>query len=318
MTVSKVGTGMRTIRTLFFGIGQGLKSIRRNSMFSAASICTMTACILLFGIFYFILTNIQHVVLQAETGVGITVFFNEGITDAGITRIGDKIYERPEVSKVEYTSAEDAWKNYCENNLNEDLVASFGQDNPLEDSASFTVYLNDVSLEEALVGYIEGLDGVRKVNDKAEVAGMLTSFNKGLTIVSAVLIVILICVAIFLISITVSTGVSVRKAEISIMKLIGATDFFIRTPFIVEGVVIGFVGAAIPLAVLYFAYDRITAILAGKLSSMFSVITFMPVSEVMRTFIPMSLALGIGIGFIGSSITLSRQLRKIEISSEVH
>ena len=105
-------------------------------------------------------------------------------------------------------------------------------------------------MQGTLVNYINGLDGVRKVNQSKDVANTLTDFNKLISYVSAGIILILLCVAVFLISNTVATGIAVRKEEIGIMKLIGATDFLVRAPFVVEGIVIGFVGAAIPLVPL--------------------------------------------------------------------
>ena len=211
---------MHRISTFFYGIGQGIKNIFRNRMFSLASIGTMAACLFLFGAFYTILTNFQFIVKNAETNVGITVFFEENITEDEIFDLKSQIMTRAEVHKVEYTSAEEAWEDYKLNRLSPELAASFGDDNPLENSASFTIYLNDVTMQDSLVRFVGGLKGVRKVNDAESVADTLAGFNKVLTAVSGVIIVILLLVAAFLIGMTISTGVSVRRQEISIMKLI--------------------------------------------------------------------------------------------------
>lgn len=305
---------MHKIATFWYGIGQGIKNIFRNRTFSLASIGTMAACLFLFGVFYTVLSNFEYMVKEAETNVGITVFFNEGISEAEIEDIKAKIMTRAEVHTVEYTSAAEAWEDYKNTKLSPELAATFGNDNPLENSASFTVFLNDVEMQESLVRFVSNIEGVRKCNDSADIAKTLSGFNKVITIVSVTIIVVLLMVATFLIGMTVSTGVSVRREEISIMKLIGASNYFIRIPFVVEGILIGIIGAVIPLVVIRMVYSNIKAVLAEKLSTVFSTVTFLDTNEIMRVLIPISLLIGVGIGFVGSRVTLKRQLKKIEVN----
>lgn len=306
---------MSKISTFFYGIGQGLKNIFRNRMFSLASIATMAACLFLFGVFYAVIANFRSMISKAETRVGITVFFNEGTTDDRIKEIGEEIMYRAEVSEIVLTTAEEAWEEYKKEKLSPELIETFGNDNPLENSASYTVYLNDISRQESLVRYIRGIDGVRKVNNKRDVSESLTSMNKVLTVLAIAIIIILLGVSIFLIGITISTGVSIRKQEISIMKLIGATNFFIRIPYIVEGILIGLVGAAIPLVIMHFGYGAIINALKENFDVLLSSTEFVDSASIMKVLIPISLGLGIGIGFIGSNITLGKQLRKIEVKT---
>ena len=307
---------MSKISTFFYGIGQGLKNIFRNRMFSLASIATMAACLFLFGVFYSMIANFRAMISKAETRVGITVFFNEGTTDDEIAEIGEKIKYRAEVSEIVLTTAEEAWEQYKAEKLSPELIETFGDDNPLANSASYTVYLNDISRQDSLVRYVRSIDGVRKVNNKRDVSESLTSINKVLTILAIAIIVILLGVSVFLISITISTGVSIRKQEISIMKLIGATNFFIRIPYIVEGIIIGLLGAAIPLSILNFGYEAIIKALKNNFNVLLSSTEFVDAYSIMKVLIPVSFALGIGIGFIGSNITLGKQLKKIEVKSD--
>ena len=304
---------MQKISTFFYGIGQGIKNIFRNRMFSLASISTMAACLFLFGVFYIVLSNFEYLVRSAETNVGLTVFFDEGTTDERINEIRALILRRAEVHKVEYISAEEAWEEYKNTKLSPELAETFGNDNPLENSASLTVYLSDVSMQDVLSRYIKSLEGVRKLNDSAGIADSLSGMNKIITVVSAAIIIVLLLVATFLIGMTISTGVSVRKQEISIMKLIGASNYFIRIPYIVEGILIGIIGAAIPLLILRLSYSKVVGMLEEKFSTVLNVVTFLPPERVMRVLIPVSLLIGVGIGFLGSVITLRRQLRKIEV-----
>lgn len=302
---------MKKLSTLVYGFGQGILNIKRNRLFSIASIGTMTACLFLFGIFYFVLANFQHMVKSVETSVGVTVLFDEGITQEQIDEIGKQIRTRGEVADLAFISAEEAWQKYKEEKLSEELAETFGKDNPLANSASYTVYLNDVEMQDSLVRYIKTLEGVRKVNDKKEIADSLSGFNRVVTYVSGSIIIILLSIAAFLISTTVTTGISVRKQEISIMKLIGATDFFIRLPYLVEGIVIGLLGACIPLAFLYMIYYKILDFVAQKLDNDLKKLEFLAVDDLFAVLIPVSLGIGIGIGFLVSLITLRKQLRKI-------
>ena len=257
------------INTLFYSIKQGFKNIFRNKMFSLASIATMAACIFMFGLFYIVVTNFSSMVKTAEEGVAVTVFFNEGTLQTECNKIGQgSDRKRAEVGKVDYQSAADAWSDYQKEYFEgyDDAAASFGDDNPLSNSANLQVYLNDVSAQQTLVNYIKGLEGVRKVNQSQDVANTLTDLNKLISYVSGGIILILLCVAIFLISNTVTTGIAVRREEIAIMKLIGATDFLVRSPFVVEGILIGLIGSAIPLGLLSVMYGRICAYIANKFS----------------------------------------------------
>lgn len=280
-------------------------------MFSLASIATMSACIFLFGLFFSIVTNFQAMVKEAESGVAVTVFFDEGITQEKIDHIGDEIKKRPEVSSYEFKSAEQAWEEFKVDYFGDhaEAAAGFEDDNPLANCASYSIYMQDVSMQATLVDYLKGVDGVREVRQSEVAANTLSDFNKLIGYISVGIIVILLAVAVFLISNTVTTGIAVRKDEIAIMKLIGATDAFVRAPFIVEGVLIGLIGSAIPLALLYAMYSNIISYIGEKFSFLSSLIKFLPVEYVFRTLLPVGLILGVGIGFLGSRLTIRKHLK---------
>lgn len=309
MIVKWVTLTMR-INTFFYSVKQGLKNILRNKMFSLASIATMAACIFMFGLFYIIITNFNSTVHSIEEGVSVTVFFEPELSEEEIDDIGQKIRKRAEVSKTEYVSAEEAWDDYKKVYFEgrEELAEGFTE-NPLANSAHYQVYLNDVSMQDSLVRYLESIPGVREVKESAQVANTLTDFNKLVGYVSGGIILILLCVAIFLISNTVTVGITVRKEEIAIMKLIGATDYLVRAPFIVEGVVIGLIGAALPLLLLYFLYQKIIVYIAEKFNFVGSMIAFVPAGKVFSTLVPIGILLGAGIGFIGSQLTIRKHLK---------
>ena len=298
------------ISTFGYTIKQGIKNIWTNKMFSIASIATMAACIFMFGMFYAIVANFQHVVKDVESSVAITVFFDEGTTQDEIDEIGQKIAMRPEVSSFNYVSAEEAWEEYKLEYFDGDeaAAASFGTDNPLAGESNYEIYMEDISQQSSLVSYLEGLDHVSRVRQSEMVANTLTDFNRLVSIVSAVIILILICVAVFLISNTVRTGIAVRKEEIGIMKVIGATDYFVRAPFIVEGILIGLIGAAIPLIILHAMYGRIIEYVANRFGFLNNLLTFLPVDTVFQILLPVGLILGVGIGYIGSRVTVRKHI----------
>ena len=295
------------ISSFFYTIGQGFKNLGRNKWYTLASIATITACLFLFGLFYAIITNFQNVVKTAEEGVSVTVFFNEGTSEEQILAVKSDLEKRTEVREIVYVSADEAWEGFKEEYLGE--YADGFTENPLADSANLQIYLSDVSMQPALVSYIESITIVREVNRSEVTATTLSGLNLLIAYVSMGIIVVLLLVSIFLISNTVTMGIAVRKDEINIMKYIGATDFFVRAPFVVEGILIGFVGASIPLIILYFMYSRIIVYIAEKFNFLSGLLTFIPVETVFTTLVPVALLLGVGIGFIGSFATTRKHLK---------
>ena len=297
--------------TIGYCIKQGFKNIWRNKLFSLASMATMSACIFMFGIFFCIVQNFQYFVKSAEEGVAITVLFDEGTTEDQIMEIGKDLTKREGVSEVVYVSADEAWKSYQKTYFqgDESMADAFVNDNPLANSANLEIYMKDISLQDSLVTYIESIDGVRKVNRSDQVADMLSGFNRLVSYVSIAVIGLLLAVSVFLISNTVATGIAVRKEEIAIMRLIGAKNIFIEAPFLIEGVIIGLVGAALPPVVLYYLYHKVILYVAGEFNMLTSVMKFLPVNELFSTLLPVGMLLGVGIGFFGSIVTSRRHLR---------
>ncbi len=290
------------ISTFFYTLRQGFINIFRNKWFTLASIATIGACLFLFGLFYSILANFQNIVKTAQEGVCVTVFFDEGISEEKIAEIGVLIDKRMEVSKKVFISADEAWESFKEEYLGE--YADGFTENPLADSASYEIYLSDVSMQPALVTYLEGVNGIRTVNRSEITATTLTGVNALVAYISIGIIAILFAVSIFLISNTVTIGIAVRKEEITIMKYIGATDFFVRSPFVIEGMLIGVIGAMIPIGVIYVLYNKIIEYIMVKFSMLTRLLSFLPVEEVFHILLPVSVLMGVGIGFLGSITTV--------------
>lgn len=298
------------ISTFFYTIQQGFRNLFRNKWYSLASIATIAACLFLFGVFYAIVANFQNIVRNAEENVCVTVFFDEDITDTRIEEIGKLISSRAEVSQVTYISAEEAWEGYRKIYFRgrwEEFSAGYPT-NPLAHHMNYVVYLSDVSMQDALVTYLYSIEGVRLVNYSALTASTLSGVNLMIGYVSLGIIVVLLAVSVFLISNTVTIGISVRKEEINIMKYIGATDFFVRAPFVLEGILIGLIGAVIPLWAVHYTYDSVLTYVEEKFSMLGNLLKFLPAETVFAFLIPVCLGVGIGIGFVGSVSTVRKHL----------
>ncbi|MGN0399470.1 MAG: permease-like cell division protein FtsX [Blautia sp.] len=300
------------ISTIAYIFKQGFKNIWRNIRFSLASIATMSACIFLFGLFLALVMNFRYMVHSAEEGVAVVVYFDEGAKQEQIDDIGVKIRKMTEVDHADYVSADQAWEEFRDDYLggDENLAEGFrDQDNPLANSASYQVYLKNVEDQDKVVAEIEKMDGVRDVSQSQSAAKTLSTFNKLIGYVSLAIVFILLAVAFFLISNTITMGISVRQEEIGIMKLIGATDFFVRSPFVIEGIILGTIGAAIPLGVLYGLYNQVIKYVMTKFHLLTGFLQFLDAWHVFRILIPVGVGLGIGIGFIGSMISVRKHLR---------
>ncbi len=299
------------ISTLLYSLKQGLLGLKRNKLFSLASISTIAACIFLIGVFYSVSMNFQFMVKQAESTLSITVFFDEELTESDIFAIGDEIRKRPEVANIEYTSGEQAWENFKESYFTEEnmhLAEGF-KDNPLAKSASYKITINDAAMHEHLVRYLETTEGIRKVNASQSAATALGDFGNLVAYISMAIILVLFAVGVFLISNTIMIGITVRKNEIGIMKLIGATDFFVRAPFVIEGVIIGLIGAGIPLVAIYTLYDKVVHYISGQFITITSNVLFMPRDVIFKVLIPLALLIGAGIGVLGSRISIKKHLK---------
>lgn len=299
------------ISTLLYSLKQGIINLKRNKLFTLASVGTITACIFLIGLFYAVLVNLQHIVESAEENVSIAIFFDEGATDEQKQSIEDSIKKRAEFGTIEYISPEEAWEEYKQVYFkdNPELAEGFKDDNPLANSDSYRVTLNDLSMQDAFVSFVENLDGVRKVNYSDTTVDTLNEFGKMIGFISAAIIIILLAVGVFLICNTIMIGITVRKEEIGIMKLMGAKDAFIRAPFVVEGVLIGIVGAIIPVLILYLIYKQVIVFILEQFNSIESVVSLMSTGEVFSVLTPAALLIGGGIGVLGSVITMRKHLK---------
>ena len=294
------------IRTFFYTIGQGIKSLFRNGWYSIASVATITACLFLFGMFYTIIVNFQHMVRSAEEGVSVTVFFKEGTSVDEIQVLKAEVEKRPEVSKVDFQTADEAWDSFKKQYLG-DYAGGF-PDNPLEGDDNLQIYMKNVSQQANLVTYLESVNIVREVKRSEVTAMTLSAVNRLITLISAGVILVLLGVSIFLSSNTVTIGIEIRRNEIEIMKYVGAGDFIVRGPFVIEGMLIGLIGSLIPLALIYVLYGEAVGYFSSKFSILSMFLQFYSPAVIFQKLMPITLGVGVGIGILGSLSSVRRHL----------
>ncbi|MEY8338166.1 permease-like cell division protein FtsX [Lachnospiraceae bacterium 62-35] len=303
------------ISTLWYCLKEGLINICRNILFSLASVATISACVFLFCLFFSLIANIQNITHAAETKVGITVFFDESLTEEEILKAGEIIRGQGNVREAKYISAKEAWEEFQKEYFKgvEGLAEGFADDNPLAGSASYEIFLSDLSGQGDMVTYLNGVPGVRRVIYSNTVVAGFSSMNQIVGGLSIIIIGILLAVSIFLISNTIHVAAAFRKNENQIMRLIGATNFMIRAPFVVEGVILGCLGAGIPLAGMYYLYQGAVnyamnnlGFLTGDGTGVFSLL---PPEAVFPTMTIAAMSLGGGIGFFVSFFTIRKHLR---------
>lgn len=312
---------MMKIRTFLYTIRQGLVSIFHNKWYSLASVATIAACLFLFGVSYCVVANFRSIVAKVQEGVSVTVFFhyeNDGDVahaegqipnDERLEEIGRMIAGRAEVSEVKFISDDEAWAKFTADTWKDfDKYSAGFPENPLEGENSYEVFISDVSLQSALVTWLQSIPEVREVRYSELTANTLSGANLLIAYASMGIILILLAVSIFLISNTVAVGISVRATEINVMKYIGATDFFVRGPFVLEGMLIGLLGATVPLLLIYNLYNYVLNYITDRFSILSGFLAFLSVDEIFRVLLPVSLLMGVGIGFLGSIATVRKHL----------
>lgn len=299
------------MRYSIFGylIGEGFRNVFKNKKSTIASLIIMCATMFVFGIFFMVEENVNHLTRNIEEQQGISVFISDEATDEQRLELENKIRNMEYVNTVTFKTKEDALeevKNLFKDKKN--LIATYEQDNPFK--ASFVVTLTDLEQVNNVQTQIENASEiVANVVTRSDTMEALVKIADGIKIISIVILVILILISIFIITNTIKLTVHARRKEISIMKYVGATNGFIRWPFMVEGMIIGLFSVLISLAILCPCYNAI----ASKIEeSLISVRLDMPLLTLQEMFIPLLivyLVLGLGIGAIGSAISMRKYLK---------
>ena len=297
-------------RSFRYFLREAMASLIKNRLMSLASIITVSSCIFMVAFSYAIAVNIDGFLSQLEAQINLAVFLDDDLPQADVRPLQDAIQSLPNVLIVEYVSAEEAHRRFVED---------FGWDDPmmtvgLEDMRfprSFSITPVDMGHNDALVADLYALMpmGIEHIRYDQGIIDTLSSVNTGIRIVSLVIILCLIIISIVIIVNTIKITVSNRRTEVFIMKYIGATDWFIRWPFIIEGVLIGIVGTLIAITICWFGYNNIVSPDSGHVAFIEEFVELRSSVSVFAVLLPLSLILGTSIGAIGSIASLRKYLQ---------
>jgi cell division transport system permease protein len=302
----KAGMTMK-FRSIRFYFEEAFKSIVRNRLMSVTSILTVASCILILIFSYCLALNVDFMLEQFENSIGISVYLNDEATAEQIEGLRENILAMPEVDEVVFISAEEALESLAEDVGNEGMKSAYADDNPLP--RSFTVTLTNVENQGAVLTALEGMteQGIEEVVDAEEVIRLLSGVNQIIRAISVIIVLVLGVLSVIIIMNTIKLTVNNRRNDIGIMKYVGATDWFIKWPFIIEGIVIGVIGALVPMALASLGYGSIIAFMENMIHQIVS-LELKQSYEVFPSLMPVMILLGIFIGALGSVLSMRKYL----------
>lgn len=294
--------------TIGYLLSEGFKNVFKNKKSTFASLGIMCATMFIFGIFFAIGENVNYIMQNVESAQGIQVFIKNDATDEDIEKLNSEIKAIHGVSTTTFVSKQEALEQMKENLKDTpDLLAAYEGENNIF-SASYVVKLTKLDLSEEVKTKILQLDNVKKITSSDQTIATLMKVANGVRIVTLAILIILIAISVFIISNTIKLTVHARRKEISIMKYVGATNSFIRWPFIVEGILIGITAAGLTLLLLAGGYEFLIAKIEQTSLSETVKIVFLHFEDMVGLISAVYACLGIGIGVIGSSISMKKYL----------
>ena len=295
---------------LGYFIGEGFSNVFKNKKSTGASLMIMCATMIIFGIFLILGENINHFVDEVESEQGISVFVKNEATQEQIDELGEKIRAIDGVNTVDFVSKDEALEQMKERfGERQDLLEGYEGENNIF-TAYYVVTLTDLTKSKVVQDQISTYtDVVKKINSKDEVTSTLIRLANGIKIVTGVILVLLVIISIFIIANTIKLTVHARRKEISIMKYVGATNNFIRWPFIVEGMIIGILASIISIVIVGFAYNFVAEKLVNAEFMQLINMSLISFSDMFNSIIFVYMLLGIGIGVLGSVISMRKYLK---------
>jgi len=294
-------------RSVSYTVREAFRSLVKNRLMSVASIITLASCLFMVAVSFCLVTNLDYILIQMESLMSITVYLQDGMSAGQIDSLITEVNAIPYVTHLQYVSPEEALQEF-RTSLDDSshILDGLDQDNPLP--ASLVLDIDNLSHWDAVETSLNNLkdSGIETIQHGKQTANALITINNVLRVISALVIAGLGVISIVIIFNTIRIAVNNRKGEINIMKYVGATDAFIRGPFIVEGMIIGILGALLPLAIVYPAYSPVMSFLRDSLPVMdFS---FRTQVYVVSMLAPLLVIVGVMIGVIGSAVSIRRHL----------
>lgn len=287
-------------------IGEGFSNVLKNKKSTGASLMIMCATMIIFGIFLILSENINNFVAQLESEQEIQVFINDDTTQEQIDELGDKIRNLSGVGTIEFVSKDEAFELMKERlGDHQNLLEGYDDIFP----ASYIVNLADLTKSQEIQDEIKQMDHIKEITSSNDTIIILIKLANGIKIVTGIILILLIIISIFIIANTIKLTVHARRKEISIMKYVGATNNFIRWPFVVEGMIIGIIASAISIIIVGVAYNIIAEKLVNVSFMRTINMNLVPFGDMFNSIILVYMLLGIGIGAIGSVISMRKYLK---------
>ncbi len=288
-------------------IGEGLSNVFKNKKSTGASLIIMCATMIIFGVFLILGENINHFVTNIKSEQGFQVFIKVDATQEEIQKFGEDIRKIEGVSTAEYISKEDGL-NTMKKRLKDDKGVLNGFNVEVL-KASYMVKIDNLEQSQQIQEQIRKIDNFAKITSSDETITTLIHLANGIKIVTGAILLLLIIISIFIISNTIKLTVHARRKEISIMKYVGATNNFIRWPFIVEGMIIGMISSAISIVLVGGAYNFIAQELVNASFMKLIGMSLVGFGDMLSSIIVVYMLLGIGIGALGSVISMRKYLK---------
>ncbi len=293
---------MMRIHDIQYLVREGFRNTWHNRFMALASVGVLICCLLLTSFAYLVFVNIDSLFQNAYEQNVVAVYLDTELDDAAVSAVGDTLNATDNVAKVDFISKEEYLDRFKEE-MGEAAIEGLVEDNPLQDT--YIVSLKDLDRFDETLREIKLMDGVEDVSYDGDIAHTLTRVRGMVLGIGGAIIVVLLAVSLFIISNTIKLTVYSRRLEIYIMKSVGATDSFVRLPFIVEGVILGVVAGAVGYAMLWLLYSQLVQSFAGGI--LWNLVPFTAVSgRLLLGFMVGGILVGVG----GSVISMSRYLKQ--------
>lgn len=283
-------------------IKEGIKNVWHNRLMTVASVCVLISCLVLTGSAVLFSMNVANIVNSVGDSNETTVYLNDDVSNVEAVYIGKNLTALNNVEEAKFYSKEEAFKNY-EKMLGKEIFNNMQEDNPLPHA--YKVKMSDLSKYDKTVEKILKIQGVWKVSNRSETAKKLASMDRLVRVLSFSIILVLAVISLFIISNTIRATMHNRRFEISIMKSVGATNAFVRIPFVIEGMVIGFIASLLSTVAMVFLYDGILNIVSHLIR-----LTVIPMSNVFWYIAGAFLFAGIFIGAVSGFVSIRKYLKK--------
>jgi len=295
------------IRAGFYLIKEGFVNIRRNRMMSIASIGSVAAALMILGMVFLLIINMNHMVEDVKQQFdSIQLYLRDDVENEQILAIKSRLEGVEGIRELEFESKETALEKMREKWGDQAFLLEGLESNPLPNS--IIIYVKDISYSDSIVEEVSGIGGIEEVKYYNDIVQKLLSIANFIRLLGLVVIAILVFLSIFIIGNTIKLTVAARKREINIMKYVGATNWFIRWPFFIEGMVLGLLGAILSLAIVYFGYSYIYNAISNQIYMLLTTY-IVPMNAIIKDMMVIFAVLGMGIGALGSILSMRKYLK---------